>query len=99
MNNRQKLEAEDQRNEIFRRDEYRCRHCGLSVYSKGTPQLAHGIAKTKTAIKKYGDSVVNHPMNLFSTCSLYCNSRMNIGNNPVKVIELVEKIRDKMLTE
>ena len=94
-----KLDMEDQRNEIFKRDAYCCRHCGMSIFRHGTPQIAHGIAKSKHALKKYGDSVINHPLNLFSTCSLYCNSRKNIGNNPVKVIEMVDRIRDALLQE
>lgn len=94
----QKLEANEMRDKIFRRDSYTCVKCGKSIY-EDSPQLAHGIAKTKANIKKYGLSVINHPLNLFSVESSACNSRCNIGFNPVKTNELVEKIRDALLKE
>jgi 5-methylcytosine-specific restriction endonuclease McrA len=94
-----KLEANEKRDDLFARDGYTCQHCGLSIYRHGTPQLAHRIAKSKANLSRYGESVIHHPRALASVCSLYCNSRMNIGNDPGKVAALVDEIRDEMLGE
>jgi len=71
-----------------------CQNCGESVYKNGTPQLAHGIADTKANRSKYGSAVIDHPLNRKPTCSLYCNGKMNIGNNPGKCKELINQIME-----
>lgn len=81
------------RSYIFARDAYRCRSCRLSVYRSGFPQIAHRIANTKANVKRYGKEVINHPVNLASTCSLYCNGKMNIGFKTREADELAEKIK------
>jgi hypothetical protein len=83
--NRYKLDNYKRRYTI---DAYECEHCTMP----GT-QIAHRIAETKTNLAKYGEKVVNHFFNLVVTCSLYCNSRFNIGNNPRKCDALAELIR------
>jgi hypothetical protein len=83
--NRYKLDNYKRRYTI---DAYECEHCTMP----GT-QIAHRIAETKTNLAKYGVKVVNHFFNLVVTCSLYCNSRFNIGNNPRKCDALAELIR------
>jgi 5-methylcytosine-specific restriction endonuclease McrA len=94
VNARDKLEAEDQRQAIFERDEYRCHHCGLSILAHGTPQLAHRIPATKANLKKYGPAVIHHPKNLLSCCSTgICNDSALIGNNPMARDALVAEIR------
>jgi 5-methylcytosine-specific restriction endonuclease McrA len=94
----QKLEANEMRDKIFRRDSYTCQRCGKSVY-EDSPQLAHRVSRNKMNLKKYGSCVINHELNMVSVCSLRCNDSMNIGFNPVKTNELVEKIRDALLKE
>jgi hypothetical protein len=93
------LEKQDEVIEIYKRDGWRCGHCGLSVYRHGTLQLAHRIAKTQANIKKYGKTVIDHPLNRVGTCCLYCNGRMNIGFNTAEAEELADKIRNAMLKE
>jgi len=92
MNALQKLDAEELRIKIFTDAKGMCAVCGWPL-NQGVPQLAHRIANTKANIKKYGDEIINHRLNLVATCSLYCNSRCNIGNNPVKSLALVEEIK------
>ena len=92
MNAREKLDAEELRIEIFKNAQWICEICGSSLNS-GVPQLAHRIAKTKSNIKKYGDEIINHRLNLVAVCSLCCNSKCNIGNNPVKAFSLLEGIK------
>lgn len=94
MTERERVEALEQREEIFERDGYICQHCGLSIYQHGTPQLAHRIAQSKMNLKKYGKAVIHHPLNMASVCSLYCNDAMNIGMNPVKTEKLVRLIKE-----
>lgn len=81
------------RSYIFARDGYRCRSCRHSIYRDGFPQIAHRIADTKANAKRYGQGVIDHPLNLASTCSLYCNGRMNIGFKSREADELAEKIK------
>lgn len=93
MNAREKLDAEDRRQELFAKAWFKCQHCGGSIYAHGTPQLAHRIAKTKSNLKKYGPLVIHHTRNLAVVCQVEpCNSAMNIGNNPGATMELVALI-------
>lgn len=94
-----RLERTDEVIQICERDHWRCQNCSKPARWKGTPQLAHLIANTVANRKKYGSSVIDHPLNRKLTCCLYCNGRMNIGNNPGKAEELADKIRDEMLKE
>jgi len=95
----QKLEANEKREELFKKCGYKCAGCGFSIRAFGTEQLAHRIPKSVQNLKKYGDEVINHELNLVPVCSLRCNSRMNIGCKPIEIIKLVDKIRDKLLEE
>lgn len=98
MTNLEKLEAEEKREEkVFARDNWTCQTCGKSIYTYGTPQAAHRIAKTKPNLKKYGPEIIHHPLNLVSVCSSdYCNSFWNIGHNPVETEKLVDKILESI---
>lgn len=96
MTSRQSLEVSEQREQIFRDADYRCEVCGKSVYTYGTPQLAHRIAQTKPNIKMYSLLVIHHRLNLAPVCSLRCNDKCNIGNRPEQVKELVSKIKESM---
>jgi 5-methylcytosine-specific restriction endonuclease McrA len=80
---------------IFDRDNYTC-ICGESVYSKGYPQAAHIISKSKVNLKLYGKEIVHHPLNLVSTCSTECNQKVNIGTKPFTEAALVELIRNEL---
>lgn len=90
--NRSRLE--DIRRFVYIRDSWRCKLCG-----KPATQIAHKIAQTKTWIKKYGEAVIHHPLNMESVCSLACNDACNIGNNPVEREKLVAKIREAIAHE
>lgn len=93
MNAREKLDAEERRQEIFAKAWFKCGHCGGSIYAHGTPQLAHRIAKTKGNLAKFGPLVIHHTKNLVPVCQVEpCNSAMNIGNNPMATRALVDEI-------
>ena len=94
MTGREKLEAEDKKKRIYFQRGGRCKICGNPV-PMSEAQLAHGIANTKPNIKKYGKEVIHHEKNLSLTCGNKfgrCNDACNIGNNPGKVLDLLEDI-------
>ena len=71
----------------------RCEVCDKLLNPVDTqPQGAHRVANTIANRRKYGSFIINHPLNIAMTCSLRCNSAVNIGNNPGKVIKLLHKI-------
>lgn len=67
-----------------------CEVCGAPFYNR--PQGAHRIANTLANRKKWGDSIIDHPLNIAIVCSLECNQDCNIGQNPGKCWDLVYKI-------
>ena len=77
--------------EILERDNFTCLVCG-----KTAQHIAHGLSRSKLNLKKYGDDIVNHSYNLHSVCSLNCNSKCNIDNNPEKIKEIIEKIKESI---
>ena len=71
-----------------------CEICGR-VLTRSTWQGAHRIANTKTNRSKWGDLVIDHPLNIAIVCSLDCNHACNIGNDEGACLELVERIIKK----
>ena len=91
--NREQFEANEKRERIFESAGWKCGSCGGNIRD-GIPQLAHRIAATKSALKKYGKAVIHHELNLVPACSLRCNAIQNIGFIPDEVSELVDEIRN-----
>lgn len=96
----------DQRQEIFARDGYICKICGRHIYNLH-PQIAHRIKQGKQTInflKKHKNgltdkqciSIINHELNLVTTCSLKCNDKCNIFYNPVERDDLLNKIMKEL---
>lgn len=63
MTARDKLEANDRREELFAAALWRCEVCGRPLRA-GVPQLAHRITKSKANLRRYGARVIHHPRNL-----------------------------------
>jgi len=62
-------------------------------------QLAHRIPKTKANLKKYGEKVINHPLNLVVTCAKHNDSvLMNFATQPVRVRKLIYRIQNVIKT-
>jgi hypothetical protein len=73
-----------------------CEVCGEPL-SKGQPQLAHKLEKSKPYLKKYGVDIIDHPLNLELVCSLHCNQSVLIGKAKDKLIaEHVRKIKEQL---
>jgi len=70
-----------------------CQTCFSDCRRYGRPQLAPRIGQGKTFRRMYGSLIIDHPLNRVPTCSGGCNDAQNIGNNPGKCRELLEKIR------
>ncbi len=90
------LDTFDERTALYSRARGHCQTCGKPV-AFGAFQLAHCICDSKANRRKYGAHIIDHAMNKRVTCSLYCNSRQNIGQNPEKCRALVwaRRIKDE----
>ena len=75
-----------------------CEVCGTPL-SWDTFQLAHRIPQRKHTLKKYGEEVIHHPLNLNAVCGLRCNDAVSISNHPVLIATLVEDIRYAIETQ
>ena len=79
---------------------YAVAKCGMVCYicgkplNKSTMQMAHKIGNTIQNRKKYGDFVIDHIMNVEMTCSLGCNSQVDISKDTGKCIRLIKSIYD-----
>ena len=67
-----------------------CEVCGEPLGMR--QQMAHRIGNTQKNRKLYGDFIVDHKLNVGMTCSLECNGKLDISNNPKKVYELCRMI-------
>lgn len=70
-----------------------CEVCGKTL-TPSTWQGAHRIANTKPNRAKWGNWIIDHPLNIAIVCSLACNHVCNIGYDPGACLDLVQKILD-----
>lgn len=77
-----------------------CEVCGRPLQD-GQPQAAHRIGNTQVNRAKYGDMVIDSPLNVGYTCSLKCNGELDITQNPARVMALILRIyqQEKKKTE
>lgn len=87
------LDKQAERLQIYYRDGGICQYCGRPV-GINEFQLAHRIARTKWAVRKYGWEVIEHPLNKLVTHAGRCNDGVLITYRPVQREELVAKIRE-----
>jgi hypothetical protein len=85
------ITAQDEREAIYLRDHGRCRTCGKRV-AWDEFELAHLIANTVANRKRWGDEIIDSPLNKATTCRGKCNDAQNIGNDPQECGELVNRI-------
>lgn len=79
---------------LLNRQGGRCAVCGKYL-TPGTTELAHRIPQRKHFLKKYGERIIHHPLNLAAVCrgSSRCNNAVSIGNQPIAISKLVDAIR------
>jgi hypothetical protein len=95
MTEREQLRYIENRFYVYNRAGGRCEACGEAI-GISSFQMAHRIPQTKYFVKKFGKGVIHHRDNFAATCSLGCNSSMDIRNHPVEVAELAEAIQEKI---
>ena len=92
MNNRQKADAEEMRQDLFGAATWHCVVCGGPLAVHGSAQLAHRVPKHKGLLQKWGSDVINHAINLIPVCSLKCNDRVSLGTVRNEAKALLERI-------
>ena len=95
MNAREKLEANEKKIQIYNARNGTCEVCG-KIIPQSEAQLAHRIPKTKMYLKKYGKEIIHHRLNLALVCGLECNSKVNIGNKPMEVEYIVDRVKEQL---
>jgi hypothetical protein len=71
-----------------------CEVCGRPL-ADGQPQGAHRIGNTRANRAKYGDMVIDNPLNIGMTCSLKCNGALDVSSNPAECIKLCKAIYNR----
>lgn len=92
---RRSLDLEEDRMTLYRRQHGLCETCNQSLRYQES-QLAHRIPEALWAIKKWGMSVIDHPLNKALTHAGACNDAVLIGNDPETCKALVKLIRITM---
>jgi len=91
---RDKIEAEEHKQERYCKAHGKCSVCGKSItYSEC--QLAHRIPKGYASV--YGPEVIHHDINTPLTCAK-CNDSVLLtpAANPVEAKKLIEKIKENI---
>lgn len=91
MTDREQERYQETRKLVFTRAHGRCEVCGRPL-NYFTFQMGHRIPQRKHFLKQHGREVIHHYMNFAATCSLRCNNAVSIGNHPVEISQLVQKI-------
>jgi len=85
------IAAQDERESIYLRDGGRCQTCHkLIAFDAFT--LAHHIANTKANRLRWGNDVIDSPLNKCVTCPGACNDKQNIGGRPIACAVLAAQI-------
>jgi len=89
------VDALEERRAIYLRDRGQCKSCGKRVAFDAF-QLAHRIANTKANRKRWGSSVIDHPLNRVVVCpDASCNDEQNIGGDLAACRELFRLIQNE----
>lgn len=90
MSTRKNWEIYETQVKVFVRDDWKCVVCG-----RPGNQCAHILPQDKLHIAKYGTEIIHHPENLLTTCSLKCNSKVEINgrSQPLRAEKHAQKIK------
>ena len=73
---------------MYARYNYQCYVCGERAKMR-----AHIIGDTKPNRRRYGNAIVDNPLDWLPSCTLHCNSLIDISNNPEARDKIVSIIR------
>lgn len=96
MNAREKMNAEEQRLELFRAVNWTCPVCGEPLAKQGTAQLGHRVPRRESMLMKWGSGVINNPLNMVPVDSLKCNALVSlgtVGNDSRALLERIVRIQ------
>jgi 5-methylcytosine-specific restriction endonuclease McrA len=91
---RKRFKIGEVKEEVFDRDEWTCQVCGMPVTTE-TAQLAHRIPQSKVNIKKFGEEIIHHPLNMLTVCCLRCNNVVQV-NAPLLQEQIEREIYDEI---
>ena len=86
---------QEKRADIFIKANYVCEACGNDVRSI-QPQLGHRINQSKVNLKKYGEAILHHELNLAPTCSNRCNAKVSLYGKYTSIDRLVARIKKEL---
>ena len=89
---RKTLAISEMKLELGYAQDWLCASCGEPLVVQEA-ELAHRIPQRKYLLKMYGPEVIHHRMNVALTHHGACNDKMSLGNHPVAMELLAEKIR------
>ncbi len=92
---RKSLKIYETRISLYERSRGKCENCGKPMqFDKA--QISHKIPQYKRYLKKWGEEVIHHPLNLAVVCSLKCNSAVLLdpATRPIEAQELIRRIRN-----
>lgn len=92
MTTRQKADAEEMRQDLFNAANWICLVCQKSLVHYGTAQLAHRVPRRKSMLMRWGEEVINHPLNMVPVCSLKCNDSVSLGTVKAQTKDILERI-------
>jgi hypothetical protein len=75
---------------IAERDKFTCQVCGKYLGLSGC--IADRISQSKVNRKKFGNEIIDNPLNKVYTCISVCNDSFNLGYNPYKTKKLIDLI-------
>lgn len=84
-------EIEKQRKYALAVSKGRCEVCGKPLLD-GQPQASHRINQSLSSYKRWGTFIINHKLNIGYCCSLECNGKLDITQDPRKCLMLVADI-------
>lgn len=96
MTNLEKIEAEEYKQQRIIDNNYCCEVCGKR-FGQSQLQLAHRIPKHKNYIKRFGNEVINHELNLVLTCNSHngrCNDSVMISPDTIRGQQHIDIIKE-----
>ena len=96
MTERERFDYQENRMRLMVERGCKCEVCGKPLHLSNL-QIAHRITKAKSYLKQYGKSVIHHPLNLATVCSLKCNDAVltDPKTRPIEANEILRRIHEK----